>query len=172
MILARSHAPRHSLQAIHCAVEGMDAKRSAAVLLSSPAARSRAAVRRGAGLDSSAVAEHNPPRRRSRLAAVPPQTRLPPAPPPFDGPSALSPNLHSLDGHDRSHARVGYARSGFISGCLGPGRRASIRNRIKTRAGGLRHGAVAGGCARWICWPPTFCMLRGGSPDRSANIGV
>jgi hypothetical protein len=105
MILARSHAPRDSLQAIHCAVEGMDAKRSAAVLLSSPAAAQRCAE-----LDSSAVAEHNPPRRRSRLAAAPPQTRLPPAPPPFDGPSALSPNLHSLDGRDPNKtARIVWA---------------------------------------------------------------
>jgi hypothetical protein len=47
MILARSHAPRDSLQAIHCAVEGMDAKRSAAVLLSSPAAAQRCAEAQG-----------------------------------------------------------------------------------------------------------------------------
>jgi hypothetical protein len=42
------------LQAIHSAVKGMDAKRSAAVLLSSPAAAQRCAA--GAGLDSGAVA--------------------------------------------------------------------------------------------------------------------
>jgi hypothetical protein len=41
---ARFNAPYDSLQTIHCAVEGMDAKRSAAVSLSSP--RSREAVRR------------------------------------------------------------------------------------------------------------------------------
>jgi len=41
------------LQAIHCAVEGVDAKRSAAVALSSPAAAQRCAE--GAGLDSGAV---------------------------------------------------------------------------------------------------------------------
>ena len=54
LIPARSHAPRDPLQAIHCAVEGMDAKRSAAVLLSSPAAAQRCAE--GAGLDSGTVA--------------------------------------------------------------------------------------------------------------------
>jgi hypothetical protein len=41
------------LQAIHCAVEGVDAKCSAAVALSSPAAAQRCAE--GAGLDSGAV---------------------------------------------------------------------------------------------------------------------
>jgi hypothetical protein len=48
------HAPREPLQAIHCVVEGMDAKRSAAVLLSSPTAAQRCAE--GAGLDSGAAA--------------------------------------------------------------------------------------------------------------------
>jgi hypothetical protein len=48
LIPARSHAPSDPLQAIHCGVEGMDAKRSAAVLVSSPNAAQRCAVRRRA----------------------------------------------------------------------------------------------------------------------------
>ena len=50
----QTHASRGPLQAIHSPVEGMDAKRSAAVALSSPAAAQRGAE--GAGLDSGAVA--------------------------------------------------------------------------------------------------------------------
>jgi len=53
------------LQAIHCAVEGVDAKCSAAVALSSPAAAQRCAE--GAGLDRGVLAQHNPPCRRSLL---------------------------------------------------------------------------------------------------------
>src|SRR6516164_8308441 len=98
LIPARSHAPRDPLQAIHCAVEGMDAKRSAAVLLSSSAAAQRCAE--GAGLDSGTVAAA-----QSAMPSIAARGRT-------DckqyfhwcrrirRPSATIPNLHQLDGRD------------------------------------------------------------------------
>jgi len=100
LIPARSHAPRDPLQAIHCAVEGMDAKRSAAVLLSSSAAAQRCAE--GAGLDSGTVAAA-----QSAMPSIAARGRT-------DckqyfhwcrrirRPSATIPNLHQLDGRDHS----------------------------------------------------------------------
>jgi hypothetical protein len=92
------------LQAIHCAVEGMDAKRSAAVLLSGPAAAQRCAE--GAGLDSGTVAAA-----QSAMPSIAARGRT-------DckqyfhwrrwirRPSATVPNLHQLDGRDRGSMAV------------------------------------------------------------------
>jgi hypothetical protein len=52
-IPGRSHALPDPLQAIHCGVEGMDAKIATVVPLSGPAAAQRCAA--GAGLDSGAA---------------------------------------------------------------------------------------------------------------------
>ena len=99
LIPARSHAPRDDpRQAIHCAVEGLDAKRSAAVLVSSPAAAQRCTE--GAGLDSGTVAAA-----QSAMPSIAACRRTDCKQHfhwrrPIRRSSATVPNLHQLDGRD------------------------------------------------------------------------
>ena len=93
------------LQAIHCAVEGVDAKRSAAVALSSPAAAQRCAE--GAGLDSGAVvaAQSVMP----SIAAPDELTanKISTGAVAFMVTSVPVPNLHQLDGRDPRQRPLG-----------------------------------------------------------------
>ncbi|MBV8523349.1 MAG: hypothetical protein JOY71_14700 [Acetobacteraceae bacterium] len=76
----------------------MDAEIAAAVPLSSPAAAQRCAE--GAGLDSGAAAQHNPPCRRSLPAAALAADHLPTGDATRYGASTPVSNLHQLDGRD------------------------------------------------------------------------
>jgi hypothetical protein len=97
-LLARSHARPSRLYAIHCAVEGMDAKRSAAAPLSSPAAAQRCAE--GAGLDSGAAVEAQSAMPSIALpCSVIDGTRFHQGRRTL-GASAPVSNLHQLDGRD------------------------------------------------------------------------
>jgi hypothetical protein len=109
--LAAAADPRQMhdpFQAIHCGVEGMDAKRSAAVLLSSPAAAQRCAE--GAGLDSGAAAAA-----QSAMPSIAARRRTDGKQyfhwrQRIHGASAPVPNLHQLDGRDQRGRMIIHGR--------------------------------------------------------------